>query len=263
MLSSEEITRLKSHFDECVALYNTPDFIMNDPVSIPHRFTRKQDIEIAGFFAAVFAWGQRVTIINKANHLLHLMDNDPYDFIINHSEKDVRSLQGFVHRTFNDTDLLYFIYKLRLHYQQFSSLEDAFLLFDMGSNFDMAESLTQFHYYFTDDPHCISRTKKHIANPAKGATCKRILMFLRWMVRKDNCGVDFGIWSRIPVASLMIPYDLHVDRVVRRYQLIQRKQNDWKTVEELTGFCRLLDATDPARYDYALFGLSINESLSD
>lgn len=261
MLSSEDLIRLKTHFDEYADLYNRTDFIINDPVSVPHCYSKKQDIEIAGFFAAIFAWGQRVTIINKAKHLMQLMDHDPYDFVVNHNDKDIRRIEGFVHRTFNETDLLYFIYKLRKHYQKFDSLEDAFLLHQRVERFDIFESLTKFHHYFTENHLCLPRTKKHIANPSKGATCKRILMYLRWMVRKDTNGVDFGIWNRIPMSSLMIPYDLHVDRVARHYHLIQRKQNDWKTVEELTGFCRLLDPSDPAKYDYALFGMSINERL--
>ena len=258
VFTEEDLASLKRHFDDCVQKYNRAEFITHDPVSVPHRFTKLQDIEIAGFFAAIFAWGQRATIINKANLLMDLMGNEPYSFIMNHTEADLKPLSGFVHRTFNDTDLLYFVYRLKYHYQKYNSLENAFLYPGSESHFEMTKSLSHFYEYFTADALCLHRTKKHIANPLNGSTCKRLLMFLRWMVRKDDCGVDFGIWHQIPASSLMIPYDVHVDRIARHYQLIHRPQKDWKTVEELSEFCRMLDPDDPARYDYALFGLSVN-----
>jgi uncharacterized protein (TIGR02757 family) len=254
---------LKSLFDYSVAKYNSIDFIDKDPISIPHRYTKKQDIEIAGFFAAIFAWGQRTTIINKASEVMQLMGNTPHDFVVHHSENDLKPLTNFVHRTFNGTDLLFFIKKLSEHYSTHDSLEDAFLINQTPSHFDMYASLTNFHHYLTDDDLCLPRTRKHIANPEKGSTCKRLLMYLRWMVRKDDTGVDFGIWNRIPMNALMIPYDLHVDRIARKYNLLDRPQKDWKTVVELTNFCRTLDPLDPAKYDYALFGLSVNSGLEE
>ncbi len=253
----DDILAIKEKFDFYVDLYNRNKFISNDPIGIPHRFQLKQDIEIAGFFAAIFAWGQRVTIISKANELMALMGDDPYHFIINHTDKDLMHLTTFVHRTFNSTDLLFFIKKLKDHYLLFDSLEDAFLL-DQGDRFEMTTSLNNFYTYFTDDPLCLQRTKKHIANPQNGSTCKRLLMYLRWMVRKDDHNVDFGIWQRIPMSALMIPYDVHVDRIARQHSLITRTQKDWKTVVELSDICKLMDPIDPAKYDFALFGLSVN-----
>ena len=254
-----ETNNIKTLFDQCVVKYNHIDFIYSDPISVPHRFNKPQDIEIAGFFAAIFAWGQRATIINKANEVMHLMNEQPFDFIVHHSEEDLRPMAHFVHRTFNGTDLLYFIKKLRDHYLEFDSLEDAFLIGQSTAYFDMYQSLSNFHQYFTHNDLCLPRTRKHIANPQKGSTCKRLLMYLRWMVRKDDKGVDFGLWRRIPLHSLMIPYDLHVDKVARSLGIITRSQSDWKTVVELTDFCKTLDTNDPVQYDFALFGLGVNK----
>jgi uncharacterized protein (TIGR02757 family) len=256
---------LKSFLDAKVAQYNRPEFIANDPVSIPHMFTKKQDIEIMGFWAATLAWGQRVTIINKCRELITLMDGAPYDFIINHQEPDLKKLLHFKHRTFNDIDTLYFISFFRQHYERFDSLEEAFvpsnkfvILSDSeGSKAEAA--LNHFRTYFFSLPDFPHRTKKHVSSPSQKSTCKRLNMFLRWMVRKDNKGVDFGIWNKIKPADLICPCDLHVDRVARKLKLIHRKQTDWQTAVELTRNLREFDPLDPVKYDFALFGLGIEE----
>ena len=254
---------LKSFLDAKVAQYNRPEFIANDPVSIPHLFTKKQDIEIMGFWAATLAWGQRVTIINKCKELISLMDGAPYDFIINHQEPDLKELLYFKHRTFNDIDTLYFISFFRWHYQNFESLEDAFLP-GSGSkkdevDIDAENALNHFRSYFFSLPDFPHRTKKHVSSPSQKSTCKRLNMFLRWMVRKDNNGVDFGIWKKLKPADLICPCDLHVDRVARKLKLVTRKQTDWQTALELTQNLRELDPADPVKYDFALFGLGIEE----
>lgn len=250
---------LKDFLDQKVDQYNRPGFITLDPISIPHRFTKKQDIEISGFFAAILAWGQRKTIINKCLELFELMDNAPYDFILNHQESDLIPLLKFKHRTFNDVDTLYFIHFLAWHYRQFESLEDAFMIGQTGQIDAMESILTRFHEYFFSLPEAPSRTKKHIATPARKAACKRINMFLRWMVRTDDRGVDFGIWNRIQPSQLVCPCDLHVDRVGRKLGLISCKQTDWLTALELTDRLREFDPIDPVKYDFALFGLGIEE----
>lgn len=240
--------------------YNTAAFIKTDPISIPHRFSLKQDIEISGFFAALFAWGNRTIIINKAGELLQRMDNAPFDFVKNCSEQDAVKLFGFKHRTFNETDLLYFIHFLRHHYSQHSSLEEAFL--KAGPNVSSLwaeEALNSFYHYFFSFTPVPDRTRKHIAAPFKNSTCKRLNMFLRWMVRKDNRGVDFGLWKKINPADLICPVDVHVARVAKRFGLLQRKPVDWPAAVELTGRLKVLDPSDPARYDFALFGLGVAE----
>lgn len=247
--------QLKEFLDKKVDLYNQPSFIAADPISIPHLFTKKQDIEIAGFFAAIFAWGNRTTIINKAKELMQLMDMAPYEFIRTYNEKDLKRLLGFKHRTFNDTDLLYFIEFFRYHYTRYNSLETAFTIH--GTN--MAAILTGFHHYFFSLEHVPARTNKHIATPERNSTCKRLNMFLRWMVRSDEKGVDFGIWKNISPAQLICPLDVHVARVARQLSILKRKQNDWETALELTGFLRTLDKDDPVKYDFALFGLGAIE----
>lgn len=252
---------LKELLDKQVKIYNQPSFLSDDPVSIPHLFSKKQDIEIAGFFAAIFSWGNRTTIINKSRELLHLMDNEPYEFCLNHDKAGLKRLVGFRHRTFNTTDLLYFVEFLKQHYSENSSLENAFVK-TMHKNDDTVENgLVGFYNYFfslTDYPE---RTKKHIASPAKNASCKRLNMFLRWMVRKDNQGVDFGIWKKISPAQLVIPMDVHVIKVARRLGILERKQTDWKAALALTYYLRTLDIKDPVKYDFALFGTGIKEKL--
>jgi uncharacterized protein (TIGR02757 family) len=253
------IENLKAFLDFKVAQYNRPDFIKNDPVSIPHLFTRKQDIEIMGFWAATLAWGQRITIINKCKELISLMDGAPYDFIINHEEPDLKKLLHFKHRTFNDVDTLYFISFFRHHYSNYASLEDAFIAATDANTVE--NCLNYFRSYFFSLPDYPYRTKKHVSSPSQKSTCKRLNMFLRWMVRKDNCGVDFGIWNKIKASDLIMPCDLHVDRVARKLKLIDRKQTDWQTAIELTGRLREFDSQDPVKYDFALFGLGIEEKF--
>lgn len=284
-------SELKEFLDAKVQLYNQPSFITLDPVSIPHLFTQQQDIEIMGFWSAMLAWGQRVTIINKCKELINLMDGAPYDFIMNHQDTDLKKLLKFKHRTFNDIDTLYFIHFLKHHFSNHDSLEDAFLPLQENSVFredfkdqplssavnsndnlcfasqlqhkNIEGNLNYFRSYFfslEDFPH---RTKKHVSSPLQKSTCKRLNMFLRWMVRKDNCGVDFGIWKSIKPSQLICPCDLHVDRVGRALGLINRKQTDWQTALELTENLRQFDPQDPVKYDFALFGLGIEEKFQN
>ncbi|HVX50347.1 MAG TPA: TIGR02757 family protein [Chitinophagaceae bacterium] len=253
---------LKDFFDRKAEEYNRPSFIPHDPVCVPHLFSKKQDIEIAGFFASIFAWGNRTTIINKSTELMRLMDMAPYDFIQHHSEEDTKRLLKFKHRTFNTTDLLYFIAFLQHHYSLHKSLEQAFTQFNTPGSpgGEPAERmLTGFHNYFFSLDDMPPRTRKHIATPAKNSTCKRLNMFLRWMARDDNQGVDFGIWKKINPAWLICPVDVHVARVAKRFNLLTRKQVDWQAAVELTTYLRTLDADDPVRYDFALFGLGVLE----
>jgi uncharacterized protein (TIGR02757 family) len=251
------VDNLKSFLDSKVEQYNRPRFIENDPVSIPHLFTKKHDIEIMGFWAATLAWGQRVTIINKCKELIGLMDGAPYDFIMNHEDIDLKKLLRFKHRTFNDIDTLYFIAFFRHHYTKFDSLEDAFI--PAGASARVETALNHFRKYFFSLPDHPHRTMKHVSSPSQKSTCKRLNMFLRWMVRNDNRGVDFGIWNKLKPADLICPCDLHVDRVSRKLNLITRKQTDWQTAIELTERLREFDPTDPVKYDFALFGLGIEE----
>ncbi len=239
--------------------YNTKAFIEADPISIPHLFSRKQDIEVAGLFAAIFAWGNRKMIIGKCKELMERMDNSPYDFCLHLTEAGLKRLTGFKHRTFNDTDLLYFVEFLHHHYGKYDSLETAFSQWMTPTDTTVENALNGFHHYFFSLPDAPARTQKHIAAPFKNSACKRLNMFLRWMVRKDNCGVDFGIWQQISPAQLVCPVDLHVARVARRFQLLTRKQTDWLAALELTENLRKFDKNDPAKYDFALFGLGVIE----
>ena len=256
-----EFLELKDFLDVKAEQYNQPSFIANDPICIPHQYKIKQDIEIAAFFAAILAWGQRKTIINKCNELFLRMDNAPYDFVLNHGPEDLKRLLGFKHRTFNDTDLLYFISFFNHHYQQSDSLETAFLVPEAGEQPRIERSLNFFRSYFFSLPDFPGRTIKHVSSPMQKSTCKRLNMFLRWMVRKDKKGVDFGVWNNLKPSQLICPCDVHVDRVARKLGLIQRKQTDWQTAIELSGQLSLLDPADPVRYDFALFGLGIEEKF--
>lgn len=285
-----EFLALKDFLEVKVKQYNQPGFIENDPICIPHRFAKKQDIEIAAFFAAILAWGQRKTIINKCRELLARMDNDPHNFMLGHGDADLKRLLGFKHRTFNDTDLLYFVAFFQQHYQQSHSLETAFLspadsfrsdfmtgqlignyttyassscmLTELNQQVPRIEqSLNYFRSYFFSLPDYPRRTIKHISSPLQKSTCKRLNMFLRWMVRSDDKGVDFGIWNTLKPADLICPCDVHVDRVARRLGLIERKQTDWKTALELTERLREFDPFDPVKYDFALFGLGVEEKF--
>jgi uncharacterized protein (TIGR02757 family) len=251
-------SEVKLFLDEKVAEYNHPGFISHDPISIPHQFSKKQDIEIAGLFAAVLAWGQRRTILNKCNLLMGMMDHSPYDFISNYEEHDLKPFTEFKHRTFNDIDTLYFLHWLKWYYSKYESLEDAFLS-SGSSNEPIENRLVSFYNLFFSLPDFPVRTKKHIQTPARKSACKRLNMFLRWMVRHDDVGVDFGIWDNIKMSELICPLDLHVDRVARRLGLISRKQTDWHAALELTEVLRLFDPEDPVKYDFALFGLGVEE----
>ncbi len=253
---------LKDFLDKKVEEYNQPNFIPNDPIVIPHQFSAKQDIEIMGFLASIMAWGQRKTIINKCKELIDRMDGSPYDYIMNHQEQDLKSLLGFKHRTFNDTDILYFIEFFKYHYGHFDSLEDAFLVGQENrKEVDIELALNTFKMYFFSLPDYPYRTRKHISSPAQKSTVKRINMFLRWMVRQDNKGVDFGIWNRLSPKDLICPCDVHVERVARKFGLITFDKVNWKTAQELTANLRLLDPLDPVKYDFALFGLGVEREL--
>lgn len=233
--------------------FNRPDFVEDDPIAIPHQFEKKEDIEISAFLAAIIAWGQRITIIRNANRLMELMDHAPLDFVINHRESDLKRFQGFVHRTFNADDLTYFIHALRHIYLEKDGLESAFL-----NGRDYKSRIANFKALFFEPEH-LKRSEKHLANPLKGSSAKRINMFLRWMVRKDPHGVDFGIWDSHKQSELMIPLDIHTSTVGRKLGLLKRKQDDWKAVEELTTALAEYDANDPAKYDFALFGMGVNK----
>lgn len=253
---------IKDILDEAVAEYNRPSFIDTDPISIPHRYTKLQDIEISGLFAAVFSWGQRKTIINKTNELMSYMDNAPYDFILHHQEDDLKPLLAFKHRTFQPTDTLYFITFLQDYYRREKSLENAFTMGDGTSEWNAYDGIAHFHETFfslVDAPH---RTKKHVSTPTRNSSCKRLNMYLRWMVRHDKMGVDFGIWKNIPPSQLMIPLDVHVYRVAHKLGLLTRTKSDWKAVEELTSSLRKFDPVDPVKYDFALFNMSISGNLN-
>lgn len=250
---------LRDFLDAAVRQYNTPDFIPDDPVSIPHRFSRLQDREIMGFWTATLAWGQRKTIIQSAERLIGLMDGAPFDFVLNHAETERKRFLEFRHRTFQATDTLYFLEFFQNYYRRHVSLEDAFARHLQAGDTSVENALTGFHRGFFDHPWAPERTRKHVATPERGSSCKRLNMFLRWMVRRDTTGVDFGIWKNIQPAQLLIPLDVHVERVARRLGLLQRPQADWKAVLELTENLRAFDPEDPAKYDFALFGLGVLE----
>jgi uncharacterized protein (TIGR02757 family) len=252
---------LKDFLDAKYSQYCRPNFIEFDPICIPHNYSLKQDIEITAFFAAILAWGQRKTIINKCNDLFRLIDNKPYDFVLNHSDSDLKPLERFVHRTFNATDLLYFIHFFKYYYQENESLEAAFVKELKLTDTNIEVGLNNFEQLFFDSEFAPQRTRKHIASPKKKSACKRINMFLRWMVRTDREGVDFGIWQQIKPSQLVCPCDVHVDRVARKLGLITRKQTDWQTAVELTQTLKKFDAADPVKYDFALFGLGVEEKF--
>ncbi len=254
-LSFEE---LKSFLDEKADQYNHVDFIENDPIQIPHRFSLKQDIEVAGFLAATISWGNRKSIIKSAEKMLDIMGNSPYDFVLNHSEKDLKTLQDkSIHRTFNGEDFGYFIKQFHRIYKENESLEDLFKTNDAEFNFQ--HGIERFRQSFLGaEKH---RSHKHVSSPYKNSSAKRIIMFLRWMVRKDKRGVDFGIWQNVDQKFLSIPLDVHTGNMSRKLGLVTRTQNDWKTVEELDIAIRKFDDKDPAKYDFALFGLGVTKEL--
>lgn len=248
-------TALKSFLDEEVDKFERPEFIENDPISIPHLFSRKEDIEIAGFFSASIAWGNRKSIVANANKLMALMDHAPFEFVMQHDAADLKRLNQFVHRTFNSEDAVTFVKSLQHLYKHHEGLEGAFL-----SGFDGTHIKTAIHsfrqkFFEIDYP---KRTEKHVSNPETGSASKRINMYLRWMVRSDARQVDFGLWKGIPSSALMMPLDVHTGNVSRELNLLKRKQNDWKALEELMSELRTFDAHDPVKYDFALFGIGVS-----
>jgi uncharacterized protein (TIGR02757 family) len=251
-------SELKDFLDEKADIYNNVEFIQDDPVQIPHRFNLKQDIEIAGFLAATISWGNRKAIIKSADKMLEIMGNSPYDFVLNHSESDLNVIKDkSIHRTFNGEDFGYFISRFKEIYTENRSLEDLFLVHENENNFQ--HSIERFRQKFLGvEKH---RTHKHVSSPYKNSSSKRIIMFLRWMTRKDNRGVDLGIWQNIDQKHLSIPLDVHTGNISRKLGLVTRTQNDWKTVEELDVAIRKFDDKDPAKYDFALFGLGVTKEL--
>lgn len=246
---------LKELLDSTVERYNQPSFIEEDPICIPHQFSAKEDIEIAGFLAATIAWGKREMIIRNAQSMIERMDRAPADFVRNHTTDDLHVFDGFVHRTFNVVDLNYFMKALQHIYLDLGGLESV-----LTSSNRLSDSIHSFKQQFFSLHHP-ERTTKHVADPLKGSSAKRICMFLRWMVRKDDNGVDFGIWNKLSPSQLKCPLDLHTGNVGRKLGLLKRKQNDWKAVEELSTALAKFDSNDPIKYDFALFGLGIYEGI--
>src|SRR5258708_4397007 len=252
-LSAKKNAELHAFLDKKVAEYNRPAFIKDDPISIPHQYNKRQDIEIAGFFTAIFSWGNRKSIINKTEELMQLMDRAPHQFVLHHTDNDLKKLLGFRHRTFNPTDLLYFIAFFRYHYSHYDSLEDAFLRpweerGPASDGWEAERALSAFYHYFFSLDETPPRTRKHIASPEKNSSCKRINMYLRWMVRRDTHGVDFGLWRRIGPDKLICPLDLHVARVAKRFNLLTRAPTDCLAAIELTDHFRIFDARYPVKY---------------
>ena len=254
----ELITDLKNFLDEKVEKFNRPEFIETDPIQVPHGFSKKENIEISAFLTATIAWGNRRSIINNAYRLMIMMENQPHDFILNASTSEKKQLTRFVHRTFNGSDCIYFVDSLQNIYKKDSGLQ---AVFETGYKLEnsVKSALMHFHHIFFEIPG--ERSRKHVSNVRTGASAKRLNMFLRWMIRKDDKDVDFGIWQGIPVSKLMLPLDVHTGNVARKLGLLQRKSNDWKAVEEVTGTLRKLDPKDPVKYDFALFGLGVFEKF--
>jgi uncharacterized protein (TIGR02757 family) len=254
-LTSREYRELYSFLEERYIFYNQPAFIGSDPVSIPHRFRDKADIEISGFLTATLSWGNRKSILASARRLLHLMGDSPHDFLVHAGTKDFKPFLTFVHRTFNGDDCLFFLSALQVLYRQYGSLEPLFVSMNTQG---AAHAIGVFRDAMLAQEH-LPRSAKHISNPAAGSAAKRINMFLRWMVRSDDRGVDFGLWKSVDPASLVCPIDVHSGRVARNLGLLRRGANDWKAAEELTAALRQFDPADPVKYDFALFGLGVSE----
>jgi len=251
--------QLKEFLDIKVEQYNVPDFIPHDPIQIPHSFSKKEDIEIAGFLVATIAWGNRKSIIKNSHRLMDLMGNSPFDFITNHVESDLNRFDGFVHRTFNSEDCKTFMRSLKNIYSKYGGLENAFAKAYLEKE-NLQNGISRFKQLFFEIEH-LQRTQKHVSDPMKNSSAKRINMYLRWMVRNDNAGVDFGIWNQIPMSALSLPLDVHTGTVARKLKMIKRKQNDAKTVAELDIILKKLDPIDPVKYDFALFGLGAFKEL--
>lgn len=249
-------SELKEFLDEKVKLYNNPNFIESDPIQIPHLYSLKEDVEISGFLSATIAWGNRKMIINNSKKMMDLMGNSPFDFVMSHSESQLKSSENFVHRTFNGQDFVGFIKGLQHIYQNHNGLEAVF----SNENLTMQHTISKFKQLFFEAPH-LARTEKHISDPLNGSAAKRINMYLRWMIRNDNKGVDLGIWKNISPALLSCPLDVHSGNVARKLGLLNRKQNDAKALNALDNSLRLLDPKDPVKYDFALFGLGVFEGF--
>lgn len=249
---------LKEFLDSKVTQYNNTKFIESDPIQVPHQFTKKEDIEIAAFFTAIIAWGNRKSIIKNAKQMMQLLDNSPYDFVMHHQETDLEQLLPFVHRTFNGNDFIQFIKSLKHIYETHHGLESVFS--KHAETNSLQQSIHEFKIAFFEIDH-LPRTQKHLSDPLKNSAAKRINMFLRWMVRKDNAGVDFGIWQSLSPAQLSCPLDVHSGNVARKLGLLTRKQNDAKALLELDTALRKLDTQDPVKYDFALFGLGVFEGF--
>lgn len=255
----QELLEIKDFLNEKADQYNNPDFIETDPIQIPHLFSDKNDIEISAFFASTIAWGQRTTIIKNMQKLIALMDHDPYEFIMSSSEKDLDRFNHFKHRTFNGEDCKFFIRSIKNIYKNHGGLGRLFQEI-YSKEKSIFETLIGFREVFFEIQHP-ERTQKHVSNVLKGASAKRLNMFLRWMVRKDNNGVDFGLWSKIPMSDLFLPLDVHTGNVARKLGLLKRNQNDWKAVKEVTEILRKFNPDDPIKYDFALFGLGVFEKF--
>ena len=251
-------SELKEFLDEKVELYNNPSFIESDPISIPHRFSKKEDIEIAGFLAATISWGNRKMILRNAGRIMELLDNSPFDFIFNATDSEIKVVSGFVHRTFNSVDLIYFLQALQNIYRHKHGLEKIFKSF--AGKDSLQPAIHHFREIFFELPH-ENRTERHISDPFKGSAAKKINMFLRWMVRNDNRGVDFGLWKSISPSILSCPLDVHSGNIARSLGLLKRKQNDSKAVAELDNVLRSFDPRDPVKYDFALFGLGVSKDI--
>ncbi|MES2761468.1 MAG: TIGR02757 family protein [Bacteroidota bacterium] len=253
------LNEVKALLDEKYFLFNNTSFIETDPISIPHQFSKKEDIEVAALLVATIAWGQRISIINNGNKLMKLMNNEPHDFILNFSKKDALRFEGFVHRTFNSGDCVFFLNSLKHIYTNHNGLENAFSK-NVKDDPDVKNAITNFRDLFLITTH-LQRSEKHISNPSAKSSAKRLCMFLRWMVRKDKHGVDFGIWKSIKPSQLCLPLDLHTGNVSRKLGLLTRTQNDWQAVEEITSVLRGFDKKDPIKYDFSLFGLGAFEGF--
>ena len=253
-----KVEALKEFLEEKVDKYNRPEFIMSDPIQVPRQFNQKENIEIAAFLAATISWGSRPAIIKNALRLISMMENRPYEFIVEGTTSDFEKLGSFVHRTFNGHDCIYFAQSLKNICQNHGGLQT---VFETGYRKEesIKSALNYFHKVFFEIPG--ERTRKHVANVERGASAKRLNMFLRWMIRNDKKGVDFGLWKGIPASALMLPLDVHTGNVARKLGILTRKQDNWKAVEEVTGELRKLDPADPVKYDFALFGLGVFEKF--
>lgn len=249
-----ELAEIKEYLDQKVLQYNCKDFISEDPVQFPHRYSKLQDIEIMGFLIATISWGNRNSILKSGNRLMQILEDEPYEFVMDYSGQPL----NFVHRTFNSIDLSFFLYALKNIYKTFPSLEDAFYL--KPNQIEMKQRILNFRGEFLAVPHEL-RSEKHLSNPAKGSSAKRVNMFLRWMVRKDDGGVDLGLWNTIQPSELYLPLDVHTGNISRELGILKRKQNDWKALEEVQQVLRQFDPIDPVKYDFALFGIGVNRDL--